>query len=305
MKNKHTKIILANLGMILATIIWGFGFVVVKESVNTIGPIYLVALRFTLAAVSLYLIFFKRIKFTDKRIVTDCIFLGALLFLGYAFQTIGAVDTTGGKSAFLTAVYVLIVPFFSWILDKNNRPDIYAIVSAILGIIGVGIISLNGESGINIGDAMTLGCAVFYAVHMVFVEKLNKDRDAITTTFLQLVSVAVFAWLFAPIYDGQVSFETLLNFDVIKSVLYLGLLSTMLAYILQNASQKVVSASNTALVLSLESVFGALFSAIFLPNENLSFKMIFGAVILTFSIIMAQTKFDFLKKKTNKKANVV
>lgn len=296
--NRNTKIILANLGMILATVIWGFAFVIVKESVDAIGPVYLVALRFTLAALALYVIFFKRIKFTDKRMLIDGVILGALLFLAYSFQTVGVVYTTGGKNAFLTAVYVLIVPFFSWFLDHKNRPDIYAVVSAVLGIIGVGIISLGGESSsINIGDVLTLVCAIFYAVHMVFVEKFNKERDAITMTFLQLAVVAVLAWLFAPIYDGKLDFSTLLTFDAIKAVLYLGLLSTMLAYILQNASQKVVSASNAALVLSLESVFGAVFSAMFLPNENFNLKMIFGAVILMFSIVMAQTKFDFLKKK--------
>jgi drug/metabolite transporter (DMT)-like permease len=294
--NKNTKIILANLGMVLATIIWGFAFVVVKNSVDAVGPIYLVALRFTLASLALGVIFFKRIKF-NKEMLFQGVFLGALLFMGYSTQTIGAAHTTGGKNAFLTAVYVLIVPFFMWITHKK-RPDVFAVVSAILGIIGVGIISLNGETGgINYGDILTLFCAVFYAVHMVYVEKYNKDRDAITTTFLQLSTVAVLGWISAPFFDGAFSVKVLMNSNTIIAVLYLGLLSTMLAYLLQNAAQKVVSASNASLVLSLESVFGAVFSAIFLPNESLSFKMVIGGAILMFSIVMAQTKFDFLKKK--------
>lgn len=288
--NKNTKnVILANVGLTFATLIWGFAFVVVKNSLDLIGPIYLIALRFSVAAVISLVLFFKRINFKDKKTFFHGAYLGALLFLGYAFQTIGCEYTTAGKNAFLTSAYVLIVPFFSWIISKN-KPDLKCIITAILGLVGVGLICLEGESGMNIGDILTLVCALFYAVHIVFLEKQNKNRDPLVMTTLQMISVSVLAWIIAPLYDGALEKGILINLDVVISVLYLGVLSTMVAYILQNSCQKVLSASNASLVMSLESVFGAVFAAIFLPNEGFTPKMIIGAVVLMTAIIFSQIK---------------
>lgn len=288
--NKNTKnIILSNIGLAFATLIWGFAFVVVKNSLDLIGPIYLIALRFSVAAIVSFVLFFKRINFKDKKTFFHCAYLGALLFLGYAFQTIGCEYTTAGKNAFLTSAYVLIVPFFSWIISKN-KPDLKCIITAILGLIGVGLICLDGESGMNIGDILTLVCALFYAVHIVFLEKHNKTRDPLVMTTLQMISVSILAWLTAPLYDGTLEKSILINPDVVISILYLGVLSTMVAYILQNSCQKILSASNASLVMSLESVFGAVFAAIFLPNETFTLKMIIGAVILMTAIVFSQIK---------------
>ena len=289
MNKKTRNIILANIGLAFATLIWGFAFVVVKNSLDLIGPVYLIALRFSVAAIVSFVLFFKRIDFKDKKTFFHCAYLGALLFLGYGFQTIGCEYTTAGKNAFLTSAYVLIVPFLSWIISKN-KPDLKCIITAILGLVGVGLICLEGESGMNIGDVLTLVCAVFYAVHIVFLEKHNKTRDPLVMTTLQMISVSVLAWITAPFYDGALEKQVLLHPDVIISVLYLGLLSTMLAYVLQNSCQKILSASNASLVMSLESVFGAVFAAIFLPNESFTLKMIVGAALLMFAIIFSQIK---------------
>ncbi len=289
MNKKTRNIILANLGLILATLIWGFAFVVVKNSLDLIPPIYLTALRFSVAAIACFAVFFKRIDFKDTKMLLEGAFLGALLFLGYSFQTVGCNYTTASKNAFLTSFYVLIVPLFSWFLTKS-RPDIFCIVTAVFGIIGVGFICLDNEGEINIGDILTLACAVFYAIHMVFLEKYNKHRDPAAMTTLQMTSVAILAWIAAPIYDGALSIGVFTNPSAIVSILYLGLLSTMLAYLLQNASQKVLSASNASLVMSLESLFGAVFSTIFLPDEHFTLKMIIGAVLLMGAIILSQTK---------------
>ncbi len=289
MNRKTKNIILANFGLIFATLIWGFAFVVVKNSLDLIPPIYLTALRFSVAGIISFALFFKRIDFKDTKMLLEGVFLGALLFVSYSFQTIGCEYTTAGKNAFLTAFYVLIVPLFSWIITKI-KPDIFCIATAVFGIVGVGLICLDNEGTVNIGDILTLVCAVFYATHIVFLEKYNKHRDPIAMTTVQMVTVAVLAWIIAPIYDGALPKDIFTNSGAVISILYLGILSTMVAYLLQNASQKVLSASNASLVMSLESVFGAIFSAIFLPNENFTLKMIIGAIVLMGAIIFSQIK---------------
>lgn len=295
----NKKSFFAAWGLLFTACIWGFAFVVVKDSLNSVGPIWMMAFRFTIAAVGLALIFIKKLKLLNKKTLIDGVITGAFLFLAYAVQTIGCNYTTAGKNAFLTTIYVILVPLISWPLYKK-RPQIFVFIAAIMSLTGIGLLALGGGQDsllkMNIGDILTLICGLFYALHIIWTERCYKnDDDPLLITILQFLFAAIFSWIVAPIYEsilnGNPSFPmaALTNGRVILSMLYLGLFSTMIAFSLQNVGLKYVQPSFASLLLSFESVFGVLFSAIFL-KEQLSFRMIIGCVLIFFAVILAETK---------------
>ena len=301
MSNKTRSFICA-LGLLSITIIWGFAFVVVKNSLDYVPPIYMLAFRFTIASVVLALIFLPRLKKMDKSTFFHGMILGIFLFSAYAFQTVGIQFTTAGKNAFLTTTYVMMVPFLAWIFYKT-RPSWYAFVAAVIALVGIGFLSLQGESSegiINIGDVLTIICGFFFAIHIVFIGKYTQNEDPVLLTILQLGFSALFSWILAPFMDGKFPLAEIKRPDVILSMFYLGLFSTLLGFLLQNVCQKYLKASTASLLLSFEAVFGVLFSIIFL-KEYLTGKMIFGCFLIFFALILSETQFSFITDIFRKK----
>ena len=294
MNSKLTSL-LASAGLILTAAIWGFAFVIVKDSLDYIGPMYMVAIRYTIAALCMSLIFIKKWKLLSKKYLLHGALTGLFLFIGYATQTVGCNFTTAGKNAFLTTIYVILVPLFSWPLYKK-RPGWFVFLAALLSMTGIGLLALGtgDANGINRGDVLTLICGVFFALHIIFTAKYNaeegedgKGGDPLFLTLLQFIFVSIFGWLCAPFFDGSFPGSAVFSSRVIISMLYLGLLSTMLCFSLQNIGLKYVQSSLASLFLSFESVFGVLFSAIFL-HEKLTLRMGIGCVLIFAAIILAE-----------------
>ena len=289
-----TTSLLASFGLVLTAAIWGFAFVVVKDSLDYVGAVYMIAIRYSMAAIVMGLIFIKKWRLFDKRYLVHGLITGAFLFTAYTTQTIGCDYTTAGKNAFLTTVYVILIPLISWALYKK-RPGWYVFVAAILSLTGIGLLALGtgDTAGLNLGDALTLVCGLFYALHIIWTARYNEQGDdPLFLTLLQFVVCAVLGWILAPIYDGAFPTAAVQNPRVIGSMLYLGLFSTMLCFSLQNIGLKYVQSSLASLFLSFESVFGVLFSTLFL-HEHLTIRMIVGCVLIFVAVVLAETKFQF------------
>ena len=289
-----TTSFLASFGLVLTAAIWGFAFVVVKDSLDYIGAVYMIAIRYSMAALVMGLIFIKKWKQLDARYIRHGLLTGIFLFTAYTTQTIGCDYTTAGKNAFLTTVYVILIPLISWILYKK-RPGWYVFVAAILSMTGIGLLALGtgDTAGLNKGDALTLVCGLFYALHIIWTAKYNEQGDdTLFLTLLQFVVCALLGWIFAPLYDGAFPVAGMQNPRVILSMCYLGLLSTMLCFSLQNIGLKYVQSSLASLFLSFESVFGVLFSTLFL-HEKLTLRMGIGCVMIFVAVVLAETKFSF------------
>lgn len=299
MKVKEKKII-ASLGLLVAALIWGFAFVIVKDSLDFIPPVYMLAFRFTIASIGLGFVFFKRLQKINLNNVKSSIVLGILLYVSYLLQTIGCLYTTAGKNAFITTIYVVIVPFLYWLISKQ-KPDIYCLLSAFMAMLGIGIISLNSDLSINIGDVLTLLCGFGYAIHLIYINKYSKYQDPIILTFLQILVAAILSWLTAPIMDGGFPANAA-NPDIMIGMLYLGIGSTMIGFLLQNIGQKYIEPSTAALLLSMESVFGVVFSVLIL-GEIVTIKMLIGCSLIFTAVIMAETKFEFIRL-TGKKRSI-
>ena len=295
MKNKKLVTFAASAGLILVTIIWGAAFAVVKNSLDYVPPIYMMAFRFTIAGIVMSLVFIKKLIRIKKEELIHGVGIGVFLFLAYAFQTIGCNYTTAGKNAFLTTIYVILVPFLNWILIKR-RPDIFSVVAAVLSITGIGLLSLEGDFTMNKGDVLTLICGFCYALQIIFIAQWSQNDDPVLLAIIQIIVAALLSWITAPFIDGDMNWSVLGSSDVILSMLYLGLLSTMVAFALQTICQKYLAPSLAALLMSFEAVFGALSGVIFL-GEVIPLRGIIGCVLMFSAIVISETKLSFFLRR--------
>lgn len=281
--------LLAKLALFTATIIWGTTFFIMESTIEMIEIFTLLSFRFIVAGVLLGAILYKKLKLIDKGYLIRGFILGFLVIIAYVFQTYGLKDegTTPGKNAFLTAIYCIIVPFVYWAITKT-KPDRYNISAALLCLLGVSLISTNGNDfqSVCMGDILTLLGGAFFAFHVVAVAIFSKNRDVLLLTMLQLIMAGIMALIPALTLE---KLPTHIPAQASFSIIYLTVMATCLCYILQNAGQKYTSPSSAALILSLEAVFGVLFSVIF-TEETLSLRLVSGFIIIFLAIIISEVK---------------
>lgn len=280
--------------IILATVIWGSSFVVMKSSVEVLPTFFLLAVRFTAAAAVLSLAFWRRWKLLDKHYLTGGTVMGFCLFVAYAFQTFGLERTTSGKNAFLTAVYCVIVPFLYWAVARR-RPDKFNILAAVLCVAGIGLVSLNGDLTVNAGDLLTLAGGFFFAAHIVAVARYAEGRDIFLLTALQFASFALFSWIGVAITRPAIPAGAFTP-SLLGSLAYLVIAASCGALLFQNIGQKYTAPATAAVLLSLEAPFGVVFSILF-AGERPTPAMFAGFALIFVAVICSETKFSFLRKK--------
>ncbi len=272
--------------IIAATIIWGSSFVIVKDVTNSMPPAWILVVRFTAAAIIMAVAFLKyRELYFERSHVGFGLLFGLAMFLAYYTQTIGITDTTPGKNAFLTGTYCVIVPFLAWVLVRR-RPNRYNIVAAVLCIVGIGFISLDGNLTMRFGDAMTLVCAVFYALHIILVSQFAQGRNIYVLTMWQFVGVAICSLIVGGLFEPMPDWAAV-PMDCWISLAYLAVACTMVALLFQNIGQAHLPPASAALLLSLESVFGVVFS-VALGAETLTLRIVFGFALVFAAIIISE-----------------
>lgn len=285
----------ANLGrtcLILTTLIWGSSFVILKSALDSITPLWVLAIRFSGAAILMLIACLPKLKKLDKRYVTGGCLMGLCLAAAYILQTYGLVYTTPGKNAFLTTTYCILVPFLYWVIS-GKRPDKYNIIAALVCLVGVGFVCLGNDLSINVGDMLTILCGLFYGLHIIVTSRTAENRDPVLITMLQFATAAVVCFI------GAVLFEPAphdIGSGTWLSIAYMTFICTGLCYILQTVGQKYTPPSQTAVILTLESVFGSAISVI-LGVESLTFNIALGFFLIFIAIITSETKLDFLNKK--------
>lgn len=300
--NENTLKRLAKPLLIAAPIIWGTSFVVMKHSLDSFTPFYLLAFRFTASAIVLGLVFWKSWRLMDWGYFKAGAIIGTMLFLAYAFQTFGLDRTTSGKNAFLTAVYCVVVPFLYWFIARK-RPDRWNILAAVMCVVGIGMVSLSGDGAggltMNLGDVLTLAGGFFFAAHIVAVNQYAEGRDIFLITTLQFAFFGAWSWVGALLFREP--FPTQLSGATIGGLVYLVLFSSCGALLFQNIGQKYTAPSTAAVILSLEAPFGVL-ASILVGEEDLNAVMVLGFALIFLAVICSETKFEFLRR--NKPAGI-
>ncbi len=273
---------LAITGLVTVTIIWGGGFVASDMALESLRPFQIMAIRFLMASVLMGAASIRELKGINFKELQAGILMGTALFVGFAFQIVGLQYTTPSKNAFLTALNVVMVPFISFILlrKKISRKSI---AGAAMAIVGVGLLSLEKNMSLSMGDALTLVCAVGFAFQIFFTSEFVKKYRAVVLNFIHMLTAVLLSAICLFLF-GETDFHVTPQGWL--SVLYLGVVSTALCYLLQTASQKYVDETKSAIILSMESVFGTLFSILIL-HEQVTLRMVCGCIIILAAVIVS------------------
>ncbi len=284
---------LSKAALFATAIIWGSTFVVVKGATDTMPTNFIIALRFTVGSLVLGIIFRKKLKLIDKDYIIAGLVMGVSLWSSFIVQVIGlSLDTTPGKSAFLTAIYCVVVPFLYWIIFKD-RPDKFNFLAAFICIIGIGMVSLDEGLKVSFGDFLTLIGGILSAINIVFIAYYCKNKDEYLLTFLQTTVVALISWI-ATI--TMKSYPTTYSQSAFLGVLYLGVFATAVCFAFQSIGLKHTSTTSASIILSLEAVFGVLFS-ILIYHEEVTIKLAVGFLLIFIAVIISETKLAFLFNK--------
>ncbi|MEX2501676.1 MAG: DMT family transporter, partial [Trueperaceae bacterium] len=243
----------------LITVLWGSTFVVVKDVLDVMPVPLLLALRFTVAALC-----FAWVRW-DPRALRPAMTLGLLAFAGFATQTIGLSITTASKAAFLTGLSVVITPMVASAVFGTRVPG-RAWSAAAVALAGLGLMTLRGgeASGVNVGDAVVLLCALAYAAYIVQLGRVAGDAHGMALAGVQHLPMAALAWLWAIPHLGAIP---QLPASAWWAVAYLAVICTALIAVLQVYAQRVVPSHLAALIFVLEPVFAAAFAWVWLGER--------------------------------------
>ncbi len=273
---------LAVAGLIAVTVIWGGGFVASDMALESLRPFQIMTIRFLLASVLMGAAGIRELKGMNAGEIRAGVLMGAALFVGFAFQIVGLQYTTPSKNAFLTALNVVMVPFIAFVILKK-KIGARSIAGAVMAIVGVGLLSLEKNLTLGLGDALTLVCAAGFAFQIFFTSEFVKKYRAVVLNFVQMLTAVALSVVSLFLF-GETSFRV--SAKGWLSVLYLGVISTALCYLLQTASQRYVDETKAAIILSMESVFGTLFSILIL-HEQVTLRMICGCVMILAAVIVS------------------
>ena len=278
--------------LLLCTMIWGLAFVAQSMGMAYIGPYTFQAVRCFLAVVGLLPLClisdrFKRdgktffSRWQDKNLWKAGILCGIPLFLACNLQQMALIDTDAGKSAFLTAMYIVIVPILGIFLKRKPSKMIPLCVA--LAVAGLYCLSCVGVTQINTSDLLLLGCAFAFAVQILMVEIFGLDVDALRLNMIQALVCAALSAVLMVINEAP-TWQALCQCWL--PLAYAGVFSMGIAYFLQILGQKNLEMSVASILLSMESVFAIIFGALILhetmtPWEWLGCGLMFAAVILS------------------------
>lgn len=291
-----------SLSLLLATLIWGSTFVAQSVGMDHIGPFTFQAVRCLLAVIGLLpvvAIADRRkndgktfaARWCDKKLWKAGILCGIPLFLACNLQQLGLVDTDAGKSAFLTAMYIVIVPIFGIFLKK--KPSKMIPVSVLLAVGGLYCLSCVGVTSISTGDLLLLGCALMFAVQIIFVDLFAVSVDPLRLNTIQALVGAVLSGIIM-VFTEEPSWQTILPCWL--PLCYAGFLSMGAAYSLQIIGQQYLQPTAASLIMSLESVFAVLFGCLLL-KETLTEWEFLGCVLVFAAVVLSQLPDKLFKKK--------
>lgn len=285
--------------LLVAAAIWGLGTVVIKSTVDAFPPAWIVGVRFTAAGIILGVVMLPRFR---KRIDAEHLckgsVLGVMVFLAYWSNSTGLTDTTASNSSFLTSLYCVIIPFLGWALH-GPRPTRFNLAAAVVCVAGVGCVSFAGAAGFSLrfGDLITLLSALFLSFHVVYTAKFAPGCDMTLLTVIQFLVAGLLGLAAGLALEPMPNFAAL-GADTWTSLAYLAVFASCVALLLQNLAVAHVDPAPASLFLATESVFGVLFSVLFL-GELLSAPLFAGFALIFAGIVVS----EYLPQRAARKAD--
>lgn len=274
----------ADLSLLLVTAIWGTTFVMVKNAIQEVPPMYFLALRFSLAGLVLAIV-----PGTVRDLRTNwrkALVPGLMLALAYVLQTYGLMHTSASRTGFITGLSVILVPVMYSAL-KRQRPAAHVLTGAAVSTLGLALLSGSGNMPLNIGDVLVLGCAVCFALQIIFVGQRAGDMSPLALSLGMVATSALFFWPAAIqelFYHGA---SLLPSPGALWAIALTALFATTLAFYLQCKMQRFTSPSHTALIFSAEPVFAAVF-AYFFAGEIIGRLGVLGGTLIVVGILFVE-----------------
>lgn len=274
----------AKIALFLTAVLWGSTFTFGKLASEVFSASFIIALRFLIASIALLVAAYPQRKQLDRKYLVDGFWMGLTIFSSYFLQVSGlTLGTSPGKSAFLSTTYSVMVPFIYWLVTKD-RPKAHHILCVFLCLFGVGVLSLTGGWGMSLGDVITVVSGLPYAINIVISAIVCRNRNALLLTTIELWVVTILAWIF--VFAGN-TFPSEFPLDAVGGIVYMGLLATALCLYLQSYGLKYAEPAIGGMLLSLESVFGVMFSVI-IYQEKITLRMLAGFAVIFIAILLSQ-----------------
>lgn len=288
-----------NLMLTTTAIIWGMSFVAQRVGAQLIGAFAFNGIRFALGGLSLIPLLLFLDRKTDRMTVSSAFkkalpagfIMGSVLFCAAALQQIGIKYTTAGNSAFITGLYIILVPFLSVFLKRHIERKIW--VAGTVAVIGLYLMTVDASFQVNSGDLITLAGSFFWATHILLVDHFVRKYNVLKLTILQFFCCSLLSLAAAAAFETTTS-------EMVQSawipIAYGGLMSVGIAYTLQMFGQRTVNPSLAAIILSFEIVFAAL-GAAWLLSETFNARGYAGAFLIFIGILISQLRIP-LRLKT-------
>lgn len=284
---------LPQLALILITVIWGGTFLAVQYALNFSTPMFFVGCRFAVAAFAILLISLKSMTGLTLKETFAGTAIGVMIAIGYGTQTIGLQSILSSESAFLTALYVPLVPILMWIIFQK-RHALMTWIGTALAFIGLVLLTGNGFSSITLsyGQVLTLICAFVIALEIIligfFAGKVNLRR----VTVVQLIVASVLSFACMPLV-GEHQLPAF-SWPLVFIAVGLGLASALIQFVM-NWAQKMVDPTRAAIIYAGEPVWAGLFGRI--AGERLPLLALFGGLLVVLGVLVSELKFKFFENK--------
>lgn len=303
MNNKRVG---ANMLLLLTAAIWGFAFVAQRVGSQYVGAFTFNGIRFAIGSVSLIplIIYFEKRKKSDtsdesnvtvntKKLILSGVLVGIALYAAATLQQIGLIYTTAGKASFITGLYMVFVPIIGIFLKHKIEKNSW--IGVVIAVVGLYLLSVNENFSIGYGDLLEVIGAIFWAIHILTIDYFSNKMDVLKLSCIQFATCSILSLIAALIFE-EISIKGISQ--ALVPILYGGLLSVGVAFTLQVVAQKSTKPSHAAIILSMESVFGAIGGALLL-GESMSSRGYIGCILIFGGILVSQIKF-FPKKHKNK-----
>lgn len=281
--NWKSSPLIASFALVGVTAVWGYTFLAVQDAVASMPVMDFLAWRFVVASIVMIAVRPTRLRNVRRLELLRGLGLGTILGLGYIAQTYGLRYTSAATSGFITGMFVVLTPVMSWLLlrRKTNR-NAWMVVA--LATVGLALLSLKGWS-VGIGELLTLGCAVFFAIHIVFLGEWSSQHEPYAFALLQIGAVAVISLIAA--VPGGIALPP--NPEVWEVVGITGVLATAVAFFVQTWAQSLISATRAAVVMTMEPVFAGLF-AVVIGGNQLTLRTLGGAACILAAMLIINLK---------------
>lgn len=265
--------------LLLVPALWGWGYPLIRGSMDAIGPLGFLWLRFGIALVPIALVYGAGLRDADRRTWLHGLGIGLALFLAYAFLNEGLARTTTARAGFVIGLRVILVPLLAAGLFSLRAPSRVK-VAAVLSVVGVAFMFATGarEAGGSLaGDGLVLASAGFFALHVVLVGRYATGRNYAPLLVLQLATVTALSLVGASLLETRLLPD---DASVWPDVILAGLFATGLAFWIQNRVQFRVDSGHAGVIYATEPLFAALFGFLYLGEHLHGLQWIGGLVLL-------------------------